>query len=324
MNKKIKTGLAFAVTIILFIYLFHDIDFELFVDYLIKGDPKLIMLASALYLTSFLIRGMRWKILLSHLGSFKLKELTTLTITGYAVNNVLPVRIGEFTRAWITGKRNNVSRTSVLASIFVERIFDGLTIALILSVTLFFYPFPQSVKTLAILASSLFALLFIFIMFGTFSDIPVKIMKYLESRSPKKISFVFDIADKFLKGASSLKSGKQVFFVTILSILTWTVELGVYLIISAAFDVNVPFVAYLYMLCAANLGMLAAPTPGGLAVFQAAIVYALRSFSILYEKRMAVAIVLHMAQIIPVTIIGLLWLYLNHISITSTQEDDSQ
>jgi hypothetical protein len=324
LNKKVKTGLAFAVTIILFVYLFHDLDFELFIDYLLKGDLKLVMLASALYLTSFLIRGLRWKILLGHLGTFKLQELSILTVAGYAVNNVLPVRIGEFTRAWITGKRNNVSRTSVLASIFVERIFDGLTIALILSATLFFYPFPQSVKTLATLASGLFALLFLFIMFGTFSDIPVKIMKYLESRSPKKISFVFDLADKFLKGAASLKSGKQVLLVTVLSVLTWTVELGVYIIISAAFDVNIPFVGYLYMLCAANLGMLAAPTPGGLAVFQAAIVYALRSFSILYEKRMAVAIVLHMAQIIPVTIIGLLWLYLNHISITSTQEDESE
>ncbi|HOB72694.1 MAG TPA: hypothetical protein PKM18_13000, partial [bacterium] len=62
-------------------------------------------------------------------------------------------------------------------------------------------------------------------------------------------------------------------------------------------------------------------TPGGLAVFQAAIVFALRSFTILYEKRMAVAIILHMAQIIPVTIIGLMWLYLNHISVLSAQND---
>ena len=321
MNKKIKAGIAFAVTILLFIYLFHDLDFELFIDYLVKGDQKLVLAASVLYLSSFTIRGLRWKILLRHLGSFKLKELSILTLAGYAVNNVLPVRIGEFTRAWVTGKRNNVSRTSVLASIFVERIFDGLTIALILSVTLFFYPFPQSVKTLATLASGFFALLFLFIMFGTFSDIPGRIIRYLEKRSPQKLSFVFELADKFLKGAASLKSGKQVFLVTVLSVLIWTVELGVYLIISKAFGVNIPFVAYLYMLCAANLGMLAAPTPGGLAVFQAAIIYALRSFSILYEKRMAVAIVLHMAQIIPVTIIGLLWLYLNHISITSTDED---
>lgn len=322
MNKKVKAGIAFAVTILLFAYLFHDLDFELFFDYLGKGDQRLILGASALYLTSFIIRGLRWKILLRHLGSFKLSELSKLTIVGYAVNNVLPVRIGEFTRAWLTGKRNNVSRTSVLASIFVERIFDGLTIALILSVTLFFYPFPQSVKTLATMASGFFALLFLFIMFGTFSDIPEKIIKYLEKKSPEKLSFIFVLADKFLKGAASLNSGRQVLAVTFLSVLTWTVELGVYYIISIAFGINIPFVAYLYMLCAANLGMLAAPTPGGLAVFQAAIVYALKSFSMLYEKRMAVAIVLHMAQIIPVTIIGLLWLYLNHISITSAEEEE--
>lgn len=319
--KNLKVIAGFLITALLFYFLLRDLDFELFFSYLIKGDIVLILLGIAVYLSSFLIRGLRWKILLKHLGTFKVNELAMLEISGYAVNNVFPVRIGEFTRAWITGKRNSISRTSVLASIFVERIFDGLTIALILSATLFFYPFPQNVKTLAVMASAMFALLFLFIMFGTFSDKPLKLIKYLRVKLPGFTGFIFDIAEKFLKGASSLNSIPQISAVTFLSLLVWVFELTVYILISTAFDVNIPFAGYLFMLCAANLGMLAAPTPGGLAVFQAAIVFALRSFTILYEKRMAVAIILHMAQIIPVTIIGLLWLYLNHISVLSAQND---
>ncbi|HPG36933.1 MAG TPA: lysylphosphatidylglycerol synthase transmembrane domain-containing protein [bacterium] len=319
--KNLKVAAGFLITALLFYFLLRDLDFELFFSYLIKGDIVLILLGIAVYLLSFLIRGLRWKILLKHLGSFKVNDLAMLEIAGYAVNNVFPVRIGEFTRAWITGKRNSISRTSVLASIFVERIFDGLTIALILSATLFFYPFPQNVKTLAVMASAMFALLFLFIMFGTFSDKPLKLIRMLKSKLPEFTGFIFDIAEKFLKGASSLNSLSQISAVTFLSILVWVFELTVYILISRAFEVDIPFAGYLFMLCAANLGMLAAPTPGGLAVFQAAIVFALRSFTILYEKRMAVAIILHMAQIIPVTIIGLMWLYLNHISVLSAQND---
>jgi uncharacterized membrane protein YbhN (UPF0104 family) len=143
----------------------------------------------------------------------------------------------------------------------------------------------------------------------------------MRQKLPKFTAFFFDVAEKFLKGASSLDSPRQIISVTILSIAVWVIELSVYLMVSKAFDIDIPFAGYLFMLCAANLGMLAAPTPGGLGVFQAAIIYALKSFSILYEKRMAVAIVLHMSHIIPVTVIGLLWLYKNHISISSGQNE---
>lgn len=321
--KNLKVPAGFLITAILFYFLLRDLDFELFFTYLFQGDIVLILLGIAVYLSSFIIRGLRWKILLRHLGNFKAGDLAMLEIAGYAVNNVFPVRIGEFTRAWITGKRNSISRTSVLASIFVERIFDGLTIALILSALLFFHPFPQNVKTLAVMASAMFAVLFLFIMFGTFSDKPLKMIRYLREKLPDFAGFIFDIAEKFLKGASSLHSVSQIFSVTLLSLLVWVFELAVYILISKAFGVDIPFTGYLFMLCAANLGMLAAPTPGGLAVFQAAIVFALRSFTILYEMRMAVAIILHMSQIIPVTIIGLLWLYFNHISVLSATDDNS-
>lgn len=318
-NYKVLAG--FLITIILFVFLLRDLDFELFFDYVFHGDISLILLGVLIYLSSFIVRGLRWKILLRHLKKFEVRELTMLTFAGYAVNNVFPVRIGEFTRAWVTGKRNDVSRTSVLASIFVERIFDGLTIALILSVTLFFYPFPGNVKTLAYMASALFGLLFMFVLLGTFSDKPLKLIVFMRQKLPKFTAFFFDVAEKFLKGASSLDSPRQIISVTILSISVWVIELSVYLMVSKAFDIDIPFAGYLFMLCAANLGMLAAPTPGGLGVFQAAIIYALKSFSILYEKRMAVAIVLHMSHIIPVTVIGLLWLYKNHISISSGQNE---
>ncbi|HNW81627.1 MAG TPA: lysylphosphatidylglycerol synthase transmembrane domain-containing protein [bacterium] len=318
-NYKVLAG--FLITIVLFIFLLRDLDFELFFDYVFHGNILLILLGIVIYLSSFIVRGLRWKILLKHFKDFELRELTMLTISGYAVNNIFPVRIGEFTRAWITGNRNGVSRTSVLASIFVERIFDGLTIALILSITLFFYPFPGNVKTLAYMASAMFALLFLFVLLGTFSDKPLKTLLFFRKKLPKFTAFFFDVAEKFLKGASSLDSPKQIFSVTLLSMLVWAIELSVYILISFAFGINIPVPGYLFMLCAANLGMLAAPTPGGLGVFQAAIVYALKSFSILYEKRMAVAIVLHMSHIIPVTIIGLVWLYKNHISISSGQND---
>ena len=71
------------------------------------------------------------------------------------------------------------------------------------------------------------------------------------------------------------------------------------------------------MLCAANLGMLAAPTPAGLGVFQGAIVFALESFDVPYEQRMAVALILHAAQIVPTTVIGFIWIWVKNLKISA-------
>ena len=312
-RKNLKIALSFLIVILLFYFLFRNIDTELFLKYLSLGSKPLIAAGVTVYLLAFFVRALRWKVLLKHIGSFKVRELAPVIVAGYAVNNVLPVRIGEIVRAAIAGKIFKISIPSAFASVFVERIFDGLTIALILSATLFFYPFHDNMKILALVASLLFAILFVFALFSAFSSKPLEFVRFLRSKAPKFSLPLFDFAEKFLKGAASLDSGRKIVTTFFLSMCVWAAELLVYFLIVKAFGVEIPFVGCLVMLCAANLGMLAAPTPAGLGVFQGAIVFALESFNVPYEQRMAVAVILHAAQIVPTTVIGFIWIWVKNL-----------
>ena len=315
LKKNIKIAISFLIVAVLFFLLFRKLDFELFRKYLSEGNKLLILCGVLVYLSSFAVRALRWKVLLRHIGSFKIPELAPVIVAGYAVNNVLPVRIGEIVRAAIAGKIFKISIPAAFASVFVERVFDGLTIALILSATLFFYPFQDNMKILALVASLLFAILFVFALSAAFSSKPLEFVRFLRTKSPKFLGVFFDFSEKFLKGAASLDSWKKIVATFSLSLGVWAFELAVYLLISAAFGVEIPFVGCLVMLCAANLGMLAAPTPAGLGVFQGAIVFALESFNVPYEQRMAVAVILHAAQIVPTTVIGFIWIWVKNISV---------
>ena len=314
-RKNLKIALSFLIVALLFYFLFRNSDPDLFLKYLSEGNKPLIAAGVAVYLLAFFVRAMRWKVLLRHIGSFKVPELAPVIVAGYAVNNVLPVRIGEIVRAAIAGKIFKISIPAAFASVFVERVFDGLTIALILSATLFFYPFQENMQTLAWGASLIFALLFLFALSAAFSSKPLEFVRFLRSKAPKLSMPLFDFAEKFLKGAASLDSWQKIFATFFLSMCVWACELLVYLLIVKAFGVEIPFVGCLVMLCAANLGMLAAPTPAGLGVFQGAIVFALESFNVPYEQRMAVAVILHAAQIVPTTIIGFVWIWLKNLNI---------
>ena len=314
-KKNLKIAVSFLIVAVLFFLLFRKLDFQLFEKYLTDGNKALILTGVFAYLLSFPVRAVRWKVLLRHIGGFKVAELAPVIVAGYAVNNVLPVRIGEIVRAAIAGKMFKISIPATFASVFVERVFDGLTIALILSATLFFYPFQDNMQTLAWGASLFFALLFVFALSAAFSSKPLEFVRFIRSKAPEFSMPLFDFAEKFLKGAASLDSWRKIVATFFLSLCVWAAELLVYLPIVKAFGVEIPFVGCLVMLCAANLGMLAAPTPAGLGVFQGAIVFALESFNVPYEQRMAVAVILHAAQIVPTTVIGFVWLWVKNLRI---------
>ncbi|HOW51875.1 MAG TPA: lysylphosphatidylglycerol synthase transmembrane domain-containing protein [bacterium] len=321
MTNYIKALIGLIVTIVLFWLLFRQIDLVLFLRYLADSNLFYVAAGMALYLFSFIVRGLRWRALLGHLKKISLIESIRLVMAGYAVNNVLPSRIGEFTRAYLAGSRNGISRTAAFASIFVERIFDGLTVFLILAALLFTYPFPGWVRNLAELAGIIFVSLFLFVLLSSFSDLPIRIVRAVSGRVPQWLAMPFDLLEKFLHGTRAIESLGQLATVLILSFAVWTIEIGVYVLIVKAFGLDIPWIAYLLMLVTVNMGMLIPSTPGGLGVFQFAVVKSLEIFAIVTTLGMAVSLVLHMAQIVPVTIIGLIWLWRNHISIATLEKE---
>ncbi len=82
------------------------------------------------------IRAVRWKIILKSVKSdISLSNLFGALLIGYGANVVVP-RVGELARAVAIGKWENLSRSSMLGAVIVERVIDmlGLGIAVVISV----------------------------------------------------------------------------------------------------------------------------------------------------------------------------------------------
>jgi len=90
--------------------------------------------AVALYLLGLLVRSLRWHILLLPIARIPTASLFGILSIGFLVNNVLPARLGEIARAILVGRRHGISRSAALATIVVERIFDGVVMLLFLGV----------------------------------------------------------------------------------------------------------------------------------------------------------------------------------------------
>ena len=90
----------------------------------------------ALYGAAMVMRAIRWRGILAFRAPVGAGTSLQALLAGYAVNAALPARLGELFRADYLARRTGLSRSGVLASIFLERLLDLLAVVGILAIGL--------------------------------------------------------------------------------------------------------------------------------------------------------------------------------------------
>src|SRR5205807_9039001 len=107
-------------------------------------------------LLGYVLRTMRWRFILSSAARAPLTTLFPVLIMGFATNNLLPVRLGEIWRAYLLGRKQNVRKTLVLASVVVERVFDGITLIALLVFVSIAIQLPEKGREVELIAGAIF------------------------------------------------------------------------------------------------------------------------------------------------------------------------
>ena len=100
-------------------------------------DYRYLLPVVVLTFVSYYLRAVRWKYLLLPIKKTAMANLFPSTIIGYMANNILPARLGEFVRAYVLGQEREDRDQRRLATLVVDRLFDGFTVLLILLITFF-------------------------------------------------------------------------------------------------------------------------------------------------------------------------------------------
>ena len=79
----------------------------------------------AVYFVAVWARAWRWHYLLKPIKPIPTRVMFPITCIGYMGNNIYPARAGEVLRAVVLKRREGVPISASLATIIVERIFDG-------------------------------------------------------------------------------------------------------------------------------------------------------------------------------------------------------
>ena len=103
-------------------------------------------------IVTMLIRAFRWKFLLLPIKEYKTATLFPSVMIGFMANNILPVRLGELIRAYSLGVKTGESKSSIFATVVIERIFDSLSLMLMFWMVFLYAPIPPGVRKFGIIS----------------------------------------------------------------------------------------------------------------------------------------------------------------------------
>jgi uncharacterized protein (TIRG00374 family) len=313
-----KKNIAFGVLIsgVCIYFAFRGIDFAALTASIASVNYFYIIPVVLIVIGAHCLRCYRWGKILDNLVSYDQKTLFVLGSIGYMAVGTLPARLGEFARPYLVKKRSGIKMSATMATIIVERVFDLLTLMLIMFIVLLKVDLPPGVEKagFAMLTVSV-SIFIILIVLAIKRDFSIKKIDAVLRMFPKKIAEPLNrLAHSFIDGLQMLPDIGKTLYVFFLSVLIWAlIGLSAYvLFLGFGFDLSI-LDGYAITIAIA-LGVMVPAGPGFIGTFHAACAGTLVFFGIMKEDALAYSILLHFFQMTPIIVLGLAMLPFQKIS----------
>lgn len=188
MHKLIKHWriglLGAAVSALALLFIFTQLNLQVLLDALRKARYEFILPCALLLLIGLITRAARWRMLLN--GGLSLRRSFSIMNVAYLVNNVLPLRIGEVARIYLSTRADPpIPVLQSTSTIVIERLLDLLAVVVLLGVALVSSPLPQEYQTTGLFmgAAALGGFLMLVLLAGR-RDFAIKLTDWLTKRLP--------------------------------------------------------------------------------------------------------------------------------------------
>jgi glycosyltransferase 2 family protein len=321
--------IGFLVTAIFIFILARNLSVEDLVEAFRGADYRLVLPAAVATLAGYTLRSVRWQRIVRPAAKIGLPAAFSILMMGFAANNLLPARLGEFVRAYLLRRKTGARKTFGMATVFLERVCDGVVLIAMLGIVSLMRPLPMLGQQVQMISSLIFlgsvaGILMLLLREG----FTVRLLDRLLRPLPARLSgSVLRASRAFIAGLQSLKNPQSLVLVITLSISVWMLEASSYFLMMRAFNVRLDpdllVLAALLMLVTVNLGIMVPSAPGYVGTFQFFAVTALAVFGVDRETALAVGISSHLMQYILVTGIGLALFAHQNLSLSSLQKESS-
>jgi uncharacterized protein (TIRG00374 family) len=310
-----RGALGIVISVAAVFYAFHDVHWADALDHARHANYWLLVLGAAAATGMFPLRARRWRTILDPIAPrLPFGPLWRSTAIGMMVNNVVPLRAGEFARAYaLTRELPQITFSTALASLVVDRVFDAVVVLLLLAIAMIAPGFPsgamvhgrpisQIATGFALVPLALLVVLYALVFFpGTL----IRLFELLARRvSPTIEERGRDMLKRFAEGLSVLRTPGHFIAVFWWTLLHWLLQPLAFWLGFKAMGIDVSWSATLFVQGLIVVGVALPSAPGYFGLFETAAVISLGLYGIDESAAVAWALVFHVVTFIPITLIG--------------------
>jgi len=292
----------------------RNINFKQAFDLIKNADINLILWSLVVFVFSYVVRTIRWNFLLLPIKKLAPMRSFYFLIFGFFMNNILPLRLGEFVRAKVAGERLKISRSGVFATVVVERLMDIIVFIICFFLIAFFVDIPVWLRNSFLLCTVIFGtLLVILFLMSKSQDKFLKLISKI--RLPAKLSdIVQSLFVKFATGLKFFQNFKLVVYVLSTSFLVWIIEAYSYQLFFSSFGVEVSLMEALFVIIVIGIGVIIPTAPGFIGAIEFMGIIALGIFGVEKSIAFACMVSLHFCDMMVMYLLGIMGIIKEKIS----------
>ena len=302
-----KKILSFCVATLCLYFAFNQVNIEDI--YRALSDAHMIYIFAAFVTTfvTFILRSLRWKILLDSPKELKIQKYISTTHVGYFLNNILPFRAGDLARAKLLSNNSTKIKFSFLVgSLVAEKIID-LWIVGLFSIFIILFGFKNVLGIEFSIGILLLYVITSFIIFGNNS---------LANKMQKQFSITKNFIDGYLLvSKNKIKLGS-------ISILLWCSFVAYMYTLLKSVNIDLSLQQYIGITVIASIVTSLPIAPAAIGTYHLAVIYFLTLYGIEIDKSQTAAILLHSIFLLYSIILGYIYLSFEKIELKSLINDN--
>ena len=296
------------------VWVFKDIRARPLFAAMAIANWRYVALAILLDILTYVLQGLRWSVLLAPVGQLSILKATQGIYAGLFINELVPLRPGELVRAFLVGDWLSTSFGSILPSIAVERLLDGVWVTVGMSVAAMFVPLPRSLVGAGEVLGIIILLATVAFLWVVFRHQFMRHPEEHESRSPagKILSFI----SRFSEGVRKIGFSSRLYSGVALSCGMLASQILVLWFLMHACRIALPLFAAGVAFLIVRVGTMIPNAPANVGSFQFFTFLALRWFGVEKTAAAGFSIVYFAALTLPLWTLGLLSLTGSGVSLS--------
>jgi uncharacterized protein (TIRG00374 family) len=291
-------------------------------------QARLDLLAAAFVFmaATYWVRAIRWQHMLAPIGPTRFRTVFRATVIGFAALSALPARAGDLLRPYLVARQEGLSAPAAFATIVMERVLDLIAVLLLLAVFVWGFASDASVPAgllQPLKVSAALAGLGTVVLMGvmwTLATHPDRIgrLVFMAARVlPHRMAHgLASVVSTFSRGFAMARQPRELAIAILWSFPLWIIYATEAWLVSLAFGITMPFTGAFLIQTFLVIGV-AVPTPGGVGSYHEAYrIGVTMFFGASDEAAVAAAIVLHAIGMVPVIVVGAIFMAQDGLSMS--------